>query len=180
MAGKPKYLFSTTNPCPVPRQPPPPALLCCKYELHSPTWTQHWRWASKYSRKLYLAVFLRWLLVTAGASSPANLTADRVLFWRAPLVAPLLPCCWRSGPRPPPAGGPGRPAAGDVQGTRRRRAWSRSRGAAAGPWTPRGLDLAAGRWGEGRRPAAGWGHCCRGRPPAWAPPEEGEVKVSWG
>lgn len=125
-------------------------------------------------------MFLRWLLVTAGASSPANLTTDRVLFWRAPLVTPLLPCCWRSGPQPPPAGGPGRPAAGDVQGSRRRRAWSRSRGAAAGPWTLGGLDLAAGRWGERRRPAAGWGHCCRGRPPVWAPPEEREAKVSWG
>lgn len=43
-----------------------PPLLCSKYELHSPTWTQHWQGASKYRRKLYLAVFLRLLLVAAG------------------------------------------------------------------------------------------------------------------
>lgn len=93
----------------------------------------------------------------------------------ASLVLPFLftlflPCCWMSGPRPRPAEGPDTPAAGDARGTRSWHAWSWSREAGAGPRMSTGLDLVAGRREEGRRPAAGRGRCCRGRPPAWGPP----------
>lgn len=119
-------------------------------------------------------MFLRLLLVAAGCL--LTLTWPQIKFYSG---AQSLPCCWRSGPRPPPAGGPGRPAAGDVPGSRRLRAWSWSRWAAACPRMPRGLGLAADRWGEGHKPVAGWGQCSQGPPPAWAPPKEGEkVKVS--
>lgn len=56
--------FQQQIPVPWLVSPPPP--LCCKYERPFPTWTQRWERASKYRRKLYLAMFLRCLLVAAG------------------------------------------------------------------------------------------------------------------
>lgn len=84
----------------------------------------------------------------------------------------FLPCCWMSEPLPRPAEGPGRPWVGDVRGTLcwHVQSWNQEVVVCSQMLTD--LDLVGGRREVERRPEAGRGRRCQGRPPAWGLPEE--------